>query len=56
MRKMFGQIMEMVKTNRNVTDLIDRGFSANMTNITTVAAHRALETLIDLQPRTLRLS
>ena len=52
MIKMVGQIMEMVRTNRNVGPLIERGLSEDTTNRTTVVAIKALANPTDLSANT----
>ena len=49
---MVGQIMEMVRTNRNVGPLIERGLSEDTTNRTTVVAIKALANPTDLSANT----
>ena len=46
MMNIIGQMMAMVKTKGNVAPINDRGFSARMTNIITVDAHKTLDKLI----------
>ena len=52
MIKMVGQIMEIVRTNRNVGPLIERGLSEDTTNKTTVVAIKALASPTDLSANT----
>ena len=52
--KIVGQIIEMVITNKKVGPLMERGFSADMTNNTTVVAIKALANPIDLSANTPR--
>ena len=52
MIKMVGQIMEIVRTNRNVGPLIERGLSEDTTNKTTVVAIKALANPTDLSANT----
>ena len=52
--KIVGQIIEMVMTNKKVGPLMDRGFSADITNNTTVVAINALANPIDLSSNTPR--
>ena len=49
---MVGQIMEIVRTNRNVGPLIERGLSEDTTNKTTVVAIKALANPTDLSANT----
>ena len=49
---MVGQIIEIVRTNRNVGPLIERGLSEDTTNKTTVVAIKALANPTDLSANT----
>ena len=49
---MVGQIIEIVRTNRNVGPLIERGLSEDTTNKTTVVAIKALASPTDLSANT----
>ena len=52
MMKMVGQIKEIVRTNKKVGPLMERGLSLEMTNKTTVVAIKALANPMDLSPKT----
>ena len=48
MISIMGKTKDTIKVNKNVTLMIDLGFSGLTTNVTTAVAHSALTTPIDL--------